>query len=58
MIWTSGNSVEPIPANNANDFIARVMCDGVQLPPQFYVKGHAAALAVGRAAIRKGKPAD
>jgi hypothetical protein len=56
VIWTSGNSVEPIPANNANDFIARVMCDGAKLPPQNYVKGHAAALAFGRAAIRRGPP--
>ncbi|HEY1752400.1 MAG TPA: hypothetical protein VGG29_14160 [Caulobacteraceae bacterium] len=58
VIWTSGNSVEPIPADNANDFIARVMCDNVRFPPQSYVKGHVAALAMGRAAIRKGEPAD
>jgi hypothetical protein len=57
VIWTSGNSVEPIPPNNANDFIARVMCDDVRLPPQSYVKGHVAALALGRAAIRKRPPA-
>jgi hypothetical protein len=57
VIWTSGNSVEPIPANNANDFIARIMCDGVRLPPQAYVRGHVGALAMGRAAIRKGTPA-
>ena len=58
VIWTSGNSVEPIAPNNANDFIARVMCDGVRLPPQSYVKGHVAALALGRASIRKGPPED
>jgi hypothetical protein len=52
--WTSGNSVEPIATNNANDFIARVMCDGVRLPPRSYVKGHVAALALGRAVVRKG----
>lgn len=57
VIWTSGNSIEPIPLNNANEFIARVMCDGLRLPPQSYVKGHVAALALGRAAIRKGPPA-
>jgi hypothetical protein len=58
VIWTSGNSVEPIPTNSANDFIARVMCDGVRLPSQSYVTGHAAALALGREAVRKGKPPD
>jgi hypothetical protein len=56
VIWTSGNRVETIPPNNALDFIARVMCDGVRLPPEAYVRGHAAALARGRAAIRKSLP--
>jgi len=56
VIWTSGNSVEPIEAKSANDRLASVMCDGVRMPLQAQVRGHAAALELARAAIRKGGP--
>ncbi|HYE47174.1 MAG TPA: surface-adhesin E family protein [Caulobacter sp.] len=40
---------EPIKPRSAHEFQAKVLCDGIQLPPQNIFKGHAAGLAAARA---------
>jgi hypothetical protein len=56
ILWSSGNRVEPIARSDANETIARVMCEGMKLPRQNHVKGHLAALALGRAILGDGAP--
>lgn len=55
VVGLPADEVEPIKANSAHDFQARVLCDGAVLPPTNTLQGHAAALAVARAML--GRPA-
>ena len=58
VVGLPADEVEPIEANSAHDFQARVLCDGAVLPPSNTLLGHAAALAVARAMLGpKAQPA-
>jgi hypothetical protein len=48
LIAGPGDAPAPIVRDSAQDFMARVMCDGVQPPSTSPVIGHVAALAVAR----------
>lgn len=48
LIAGPGDAPAPIVRDSAQDFMARVMCDGVQPPSASPIMGHAAALAVAR----------
>jgi hypothetical protein len=52
VVWLPAARPERIKPGNAYEFIARVVCDGLQPPSGYVVRGHAAALQLGRRILR------